>query len=461
VTQAKYSKYRHSGTTWFGQVPVHWRVIRLKAAATYRVSNVDKIPADNEEPVRLCNYTDVYYHEQVHPGLDLMRTTATIAEIRRFILQVGDVVITKDSEDWKDIAVPALVTASAPDFICGYHLAIVRPDKRQILGPFLMRVFQASGVNTQMQIAACGITRYSLPKSAIGEAIVPLPPIEEQVAITNFLDREIANIDDLIAAKTLLIDALSAKLQAIVDSAFVQGIDAAQLCATDTAGVNIPSHWKFMPLKRCLAQRSGAVKAGPFGSQLLSSEMISGEVKVYNQRTVIGKDFQIGENYITEEKYEQLKAFAVLPGDILVTTRGTIGRSIVVPDGAEPGILHPCLIRIQVNERVLLRKYLALLIETTTLFQRELKLFSNATTIEVIYSETLKRVRVPIPPLEEQGKILSFVEQQTTAIQLAADRTRKSCSLLAEHRSALISAAVTGQIDVRNYSPQEAHVSCQ
>ena len=150
----------------------------------------------------------------------------------------------------------------------------------------------------------------------------------------------------------------------------------------------------------------------------------------------------------------------MLPGDVLLTSRGTIGRCAVVPHDAELGILHPCLIRIQIDERKLLPKYLALLIECTTLFQKELKLLSNATTIDVIYSDTIRKVPIPLPSLEEQRKILSWVESQSMAIQRTVEQTISSCSLLAEYRAGLMSAAVTGQIDVRTYRPEEAAAAC-
>ena len=131
---APYPNYKPSGINWLREVPAHWEVKRLKGAATYWVSNVDKVAVDEETPVRLCNYTDVYYNDQIRLEMGLMETTATPQEIRQFGLQVGDVLITKDSEDWTDIAVPALVVESAPDLVCGYHLAIVRPWERELLG---------------------------------------------------------------------------------------------------------------------------------------------------------------------------------------------------------------------------------------------------------------------------------------------------------------------------------------
>ena len=94
---------------WTGTLPDGWQVKPLRAVADSMVSNVDKLVSDDEIPVRLCNYTDVYYNEFIGPDLELMRATASAQEIERFGLSVGDVVVTKDSESWEDIGVPALV----------------------------------------------------------------------------------------------------------------------------------------------------------------------------------------------------------------------------------------------------------------------------------------------------------------------------------------------------------------
>ena len=174
-----FRKYKRSGVKWFPDVPEHWNPKRLKTAARCWVSNVDKVPSDDEVPVRLCNYTDVYYNERITPDMSLMETTATAEEIRKFHLEVDDVVITKDSEEWSDIAVPALVVKTADDLVCGYHLGITRPDATKLYGEYLLRAFQACAVNQQFQVSATGVTRYGLPKSAIGDAWVPFPPIDE------------------------------------------------------------------------------------------------------------------------------------------------------------------------------------------------------------------------------------------------------------------------------------------
>lgn len=182
-------------------IPHGWRKIPLKNVCSYAVSNVDKLTNDNESPIRLCNYTDVYNNDIVSPLLNLMTATATKDEINKFHLEEGDVVITKDSESWDDIAIPAYVNKTADDFVCGYHLALLRPDKKTISGRFLFRCMQSRPVALQLELEATGVTRYGLPKGAIGSVLLPLPPMNIQNCIANYLDHETARIDELVAEK--------------------------------------------------------------------------------------------------------------------------------------------------------------------------------------------------------------------------------------------------------------------
>ena len=220
-----YPKFKSSSVEWIGDVPKHWKVKRLKNVATYWMSNVDKISRDNERPVHLCNYTDVYYHDHIDGDMDLMQSTATSDEIDRFGLQTGDIVITKDSEDWTDIAVPALVTETAPDLVCGYHLAIIRRMKLILDSHFAFRLLQSRSVNQQFQVAATGVTRYGIPKSSIGEARLPVPPLSEQRAIADFVDRETERVDDLIVKTEAAIERLREYRSAIIDAAVTGRID--------------------------------------------------------------------------------------------------------------------------------------------------------------------------------------------------------------------------------------------
>ena len=187
-----------SGVEWLGDIPAHWDVRRLRAFAEMRVSNVDKHTKDNELPVRLCNYVDVYNNDFITQDISFMTATASTDEIKRFRLRRHDVLITKDSETWDDIGIPALVTEPAPDLICGYHLAVLRPHT-QTSGSFLALALQSQRVAYQFHVQARGVTRFGLTQNGIMSALIPFPSLLEQQAIAEHLNKATANIEAAIA----------------------------------------------------------------------------------------------------------------------------------------------------------------------------------------------------------------------------------------------------------------------
>lgn len=186
-TGLPYAAYKPSGVEWLGEVPAHWEVRRLRNAVKMRVSNVDKHVRKGEIPVRLCNYVDVYKHNCISQQIDFMRATATPEEIEQFRLEDGDVLITKDSEAWDDIGVPAIVTEPAEDLISGYHLALLRPFADVLIGSYLLRALQSQALAHQFHVEAKGVTRYGLSHASIKSVWLALPPLPEQVSIARYL----------------------------------------------------------------------------------------------------------------------------------------------------------------------------------------------------------------------------------------------------------------------------------
>jgi len=175
-----------------------WKRIRLKAVADILVSSVDKKHVIGESSVALCNYTHVYYNRYLDGKLKYDRGTASASEMDRFKLRMGDIVITKDSEEPKDIGVAACVTEDVDDLVCGYHLAIVRPDKGRIDSVFLSALFSLHEVRKHFAIQANGVTRFGLPVKAIESLFVRVPSISEQRKISQVVlhfDRLVASLD--------------------------------------------------------------------------------------------------------------------------------------------------------------------------------------------------------------------------------------------------------------------------
>ena len=197
-----------SGVEGLGEVPAHWEVRRLKYATDMRISNVDKHIKEGEEPVRLCNYVDVYNNDYINEQINFMRVTATAEEIERFRLKEGDVLITKDSETWNDIGVPALVIETASDLISGYHLALLSPQANELVGGYLLRALQSKTLAYQFHVEAKGVTRYGLSQDSIKSVWLPIPPFPEQAAIDEYLNEATADIDEAIDEKQRLIELL-------------------------------------------------------------------------------------------------------------------------------------------------------------------------------------------------------------------------------------------------------------
>ena len=112
---------------WLEQVPEHWDVLRLKYVCEVFPGNVDKHSRDDEPPVLLCNYTDVYNNERISADMQFMAATASTELMARFTLKGGHTIITKDSETADDIAIAAYVPDDLPGVVCGYQLSMVRP----------------------------------------------------------------------------------------------------------------------------------------------------------------------------------------------------------------------------------------------------------------------------------------------------------------------------------------------
>lgn len=196
---------------WTETLPSDWRATRLDAVADVLFSNVDKHTIEGEVPVRLCNYVDVYKNERVTASLDFMEASAEPREIEKFQIRRGDVLVTKDSEEADDIAIPALVAEELPGVICGYHLALIRPRSKRITGNFLAWLHRSKQFRAQYEARAVGVTRFGLSQYAFRAALIPVPPIAEQVRIDAYLDFSCTTIDSIAAVTKPKDDAVKAK----------------------------------------------------------------------------------------------------------------------------------------------------------------------------------------------------------------------------------------------------------
>jgi len=177
-----------------GELPEGWREVQLKDVAAILFSGVDKKSRPVQKKVRLCNYMDVYNNNYITADMDFMWATASDAEIEKYSLDVGDIMITKDSETPDDIGVPSVVTEKLDNVVCGYHLALIKPNLEKIDPIFLTKQIGYERVANQFSRLANGATRFGLTTSSVKGVRLWLPKLEEQTRIAAVLsacDREI------------------------------------------------------------------------------------------------------------------------------------------------------------------------------------------------------------------------------------------------------------------------------
>lgn len=191
---------------------------RLKHLAEIRASNVDKKTVEGDIPARLCNYVDVYRNETITDDLPFMEATATVSQVRQLSLMAGDVLITKDSETADDIGVPAYVPETLPGVVCGYHVSVLRTDRRALDPRFLYWVLRTDSVKHQFSVAAQGVTRFALGYADIGNLLIPLPDLARQRELVALLDAKTEAIDQLILKNQQMIDLLTTEKRAFVNA---------------------------------------------------------------------------------------------------------------------------------------------------------------------------------------------------------------------------------------------------
>ena len=444
-----YSDYKDSGVEWLGDIPSHWAVKRLKTLASVRLSNVDKKSRDGEVPVKLCNYVDVYYNESITARLDFMEATATPDQVRRFRLQTGDVVITKDSESWDDIAVPAVVAEEATGVLCGYHLALIRP-RAGVHGEFLARAFSAIGPRDHFHLAANGITRFGLGGDAIRTGLFPLAPREEeQRAIADFLDRETARIDELVAKKEELIELLREKRTVLITRATTRGLDPnAPLRDSGIEWLgDIPAHWNVRRLKLLLQEPLHYGANEP-------AQLLDPDLPRYIRITDIDDHGRLRDDTFRSIPEEAAEPHLLREGDLLFARSGaTVGKTTLFEASWGRAAHAGYLVRARLEPRDCDARFVRYF-TISSAYRHWLRSSFIQATIQNVSAERYGNMELPLPTPSEQRAIVHFLDGETAKAGALVAKVRQAIAHLQELRTALISAAVTGRIDVREATPR-------
>ena len=330
-------------------------------------------------------------------------------------------------------------------------VAFLRP-LQQTNARYLKYALQSDSTLIQEQFLINKSAQDGLYMGSVRELIIPYPNSKsEQQAIADFLDKECAQIDSIAADLEKQIALLQQYKKSLITETVTKGLDKSVLMKD--SGVEwlgkIPAHWNFKRLKFMLENSSDSMKVGPFGSALSGSDFTDEGKWVYNQRVVLDNNFSENTTFVSEEKFQEMRSFAVCPGDILITTRGTIGKVAIVPEGANEGILHPCIIKFRVDKEMIIPELLQLIFNESDFVKDQFTLMSNATTIEVIYSYSLKDILLPVIPADEQKKIYGYLSKKCLAIDGIIAEKQKSLATITQHKKSLIYEYVTGKKRVK------------
>lgn len=369
-----------------------------------------------------------------------------LGRIDRFRLRRGDVLITKDSEDWTDIGVPAVVElgGAETDILCGYHCALLRP-RHGLEGGYLFWLLNSSTGADQFRPRANGVTRYGLSKVAIGSIRLPLPPSPEQAAIVHFLDCLDRRIRRCIRAKEELIALLEEQQHASVEQAITGQIDVRTgrpYATYRDSGVEwlprVPPAWERYRLKTLL---EGIDRRSSTGSETLLSLRRDHGIVVY------------ADHFSRPPQAKSLVDFKLVARGQLVVNRLQANNGLVFRSGLN-GLVSPdySVFRARLGAQFAMR-YLSSLLRTIRCrahFRRESTGLGTGTAGFLrLYDDRFLATAVYLPAKAMQRRILDWTDLKTAKTTERGDHAGRQIALLREYRQRLIDDAVTGKIDVR------------
>lgn len=431
--------FQESNIEWLGKIPKHWSITKLKNQCQIIPSNVDKKSHDDETEIRLCNYVDVYYNETIDDSIDYMVATANEHELKKFQLFIGDVVITKDSEDPHDIAVPALVVKTQLKLLCGYHLSIIRSNNRNCNSSYIFWALRDAAIVSQLHREATGITRWAIANKHVKNSILPFPPVAEQKAISIFLDKTCTAIDKAVESKQKQLKTLDNLRNSIIYKAVTRGLDSS--VELKDSGVEwlgrIPKHWEFRQIKRDFHIT--------LGKMLQSTSKNNNETEEYYLRSANIKwgkaDLSdVRKMWFSPNEKVRLK---LEYGDLLVSEGGDVGRASIWKNE-----LSGCYIQNAIN-RVRPRKK-----DRTTFLFYWLFFMKHVGYIDAIVSritiahltaEKLEKFYYLHPPVEEQINIVNYLDKKTEEISKIEGVITSQIKTLEQYRKSLIHECVTGK----------------
>jgi len=422
----RYERYKDSGVECLGEVPEHWEVKGLKRNMHLLTEKTEQ----REQPVAL---------ENIESWSGKFIPTDTEFESDGIAFHTGDILFGK----LRPYLAKAYLATFPGEAVGDFH--VMRPAA-DVDGRFSLYLILNKEFISIVDGSTFGAKMPRVSWEFMANIPLVIPPKTEQSAIATFLDRETAKIDALVAEQQRLIELLKEKRQAVISHAVTKGLNPdAPMKDSGVEWVGkVPEHWE---VKR-LGVLANLIQTGPFGSQLHSEDYVEDETPVINPSNI--QDNQIIPDWsctVGQEIVERLSQHKLIAGDIVFGRRGEMGRCARVSDKEAGWLCGTGCLNVRLN-RYVIPELVSIYLRTP--YVREfLKLESVGSTMDNLNTAILSRILIPTSPLEEQSAIVTFLDHETAKLDTLTTEAQRAITLLQERRTALISAAVTGKIDVR------------
>ncbi|TWX55253.1 restriction endonuclease subunit S [Colwellia hornerae] len=444
-----YPEYKDSGVEWLAEIPSHWETSKLRYMFSFGKGLTITKENLKYEGVPCVNYGEVHskYGFEVDPNKHLLKCVdeSYLKSSPSALLQKGDLVFADTSEDIDGSGNFTQLTSDIPVF-AGYHTIIARPKDRKC-SRFYAYLIDSKELRTQVRHAVKGVKVFSITQAILRGVNIWLPSLEEREKIASFLDHETVKIDTLIDKQQLLIKLLKEKRQAVISHAVTKGLNPD--AAMKDSGIEwlgeVPEHWDVSKLK----WKSGTTSGGTPTTSKYELYYEGGKIP-WIRTTDLNNDLLNDTPIRITPKAVNDSACSLLPVDSVLLAMyggaGSIGKHSLLK--FESTINQAVCAVLPTNS--IRSEYLHRFYE----FYRPFWMIGAAGTRKDpnIGQDDIKEAKILLPPLSEQEKISSYINQMQNRFDMLTKKAEGAITLMQERRTAIISAAVTGKIDVRHFT---------
>lgn len=291
--------------------------------------------------------------------------------------------------------------------------------------------------------------RWTLNTDTLLNYEIPVPSVNEQKKIVDFLNKQTSKIDRLISNQEKQIEGLKEYRQAIITKVVTKGLDpSAQMKDSGVEWIGkIPCTWQVKRIKDFLEKDDFGIKCGPFGSALTGKVISNGEYNIYGQWNVIGNDFSIRRNTIAKNDYLNLINYSVRPKDILVSMMGSIGRCALVPENIHPGIMDSHIIKIRLNLNEMNPYFFLYEYDknNSTIISEFYNRAKKGFIMDGLNTSIIKNAIFVSPPIDIQKKVVDYLDSFCSKVDAVISFKESKIQKLQTYKKSLIYEYVTGK----------------